>query len=134
MSTQTRTATLFPGDGGSMGVCGGTVMHAWPLLPRPATAIYLATATYPATAMCPPPPHPLPPYTPMGTGIGPEIGDAMMAVVAAAGTPISWDVQYIGKEVDPRTNSFITRENLDSVLVRGVGHFARNRTAADINS
>lgn len=32
--------------------------------------------------------------------------------------PIQWDVQHIGKEVDPRTNSFVTRENLDSVLVR----------------
>ena len=37
-----------------------------------------------------------------------------------AEAPIEWDVQLIGKEVDPRTNSYVTRENLDSVLVRVV--------------
>ena len=39
-------------------------------------------------------------------------------VFHAAGAPIEWDEQYVAKEVDPRTNSFVTRENLDSVLVR----------------
>jgi len=39
-------------------------------------------------------------------------------VFHAAGAPIAWDEQYVAKEVDPRTNSFVTRENLDSVLVR----------------
>ena len=38
-------------------------------------------------------------------------------VFHAAGAPIAWDEQYVAKEVDPRTNSFVTRENLDSVLV-----------------
>lgn len=42
----------------------------------------------------------------------------MQKIFSAAEVPISWDVQEIGKEVDPRTNSFVTRENLDSVLVR----------------
>jgi hypothetical protein len=28
-----------------------------------------------------------------------------------------WDEQHIGTAVDERTNSFVTRENLDSVLV-----------------
>ena len=32
--------------------------------------------------------------------------------------PVTWDVQHVSKEVDPRTNSMVTRENLDSVLVR----------------
>jgi len=40
------------------------------------------------------------------------------AIFKAAEAPIEWEEQHIGKEVDPRTNSFITRENLDSVLVR----------------
>jgi isocitrate dehydrogenase (NAD+) len=41
-----------------------------------------------------------------------------MKIFDEAKVPVQWDVQYVGKEVDPRTNSFITRENLDSVLVR----------------
>lgn len=41
-----------------------------------------------------------------------------MQIFEAAKAPIEWDVQIVGKEVDPRTNSFVTRENLDSVLVR----------------
>lgn len=40
-----------------------------------------------------------------------------MKIFESAEAPIVWDVQHIGKEVDPRTNSFVTRENLDSVLV-----------------
>lgn len=51
-------------------------------------------------------------------GIGPEIADAVQKIFEAADVPIQWDIQKISKEVDPRTNSFITRENLDSVLVR----------------
>ena len=41
--------------------------------------------------------------------------------------PIVWDEQHIGKEVDPRTNSFVTRENLDSVLVRPFRHRRRRQ-------
>lgn len=51
-------------------------------------------------------------------GIGPEISEAVQKIFKAAEAPIEWDVQYIPKEVDPRTNSFVSRENLDSVLVR----------------
>ncbi len=53
-----------------------------------------------------------------GDGIGPEIAEAVKKVFKAADAPIEWDEQYISKTADPRTNSFITRENLDSVLVR----------------
>lgn len=49
---------------------------------------------------------------------GPEIAEAVKAVFRAAGAPIVWEEQHIGKTVDERTNSFVTRENLDSVLVR----------------
>jgi len=38
-------------------------------------------------------------------------------IFKAAEAPIVWDVQEIGKQVDPRTNSFVTQENIDSVLV-----------------
>ena len=35
--------------------------------------------------------------------------------------PVTWDEQHIGTTVDPRTNSMVTRENLDSVLKHGIG-------------
>ncbi|KAL6774455.1 IDH2 [Auxenochlorella protothecoides x Auxenochlorella symbiontica] len=56
-----------------------------------------------------------------GDGIGPEIAEAVQTIFKAAEAPIVWDEQHIGKEVDPRTNSFITRENLDSVLKHRIG-------------
>ena len=57
-----------------------------------------------------------------GDGIGPEIADAVKEIFEAAKAPIDWDEQYIGKVADPRTNSMVTRENLDSVLVRPTLH------------
>jgi isocitrate dehydrogenase (NAD+) len=54
-------------------------------------------------------------------GIGPEIAESVKAIFKAADAPIDWEEQHIGKEVDPRTNSFITRENLDSVLRNRIG-------------
>jgi isocitrate dehydrogenase (NAD+) len=53
-----------------------------------------------------------------GDGIGPEIAEAVKEIFAAAKAPIAWDEQHVGTKVDERTNSFVTRENLDSVLVR----------------
>lgn len=44
-----------------------------------------------------------------------------LQIFTAADVPIAWDEQDIAEQVDPRTNSFITRENLDSVLVRRRG-------------
>lgn len=52
-----------------------------------------------------------------GDGIGPEIAESVKSIFNAAGVPIQWDEQFIGKTADPRTNSMVTRENLDSVLV-----------------
>lgn len=52
-----------------------------------------------------------------GDGIGPEIADSVKSVFNAAGVPLQWDEQHIGKTPDPRTNSMVTRENLDSLLV-----------------
>ncbi len=53
-----------------------------------------------------------------GDGVGPEISDAVSLVLRTAGVPVEWDVQKVGDKPDPRTNSFITRENLDSVKAR----------------
>lgn len=56
-----------------------------------------------------------------GDGVGPEIAEAAKQVISAAGVEMDWDVQFISKEVDQRTNSMVTRENLDSVLKHKVG-------------
>jgi len=53
-----------------------------------------------------------------GDGIGPDIAIAVREIFEAAHVPVDWDEQHLGKVVDERTNSFVTRENLDSVLVR----------------
>ena len=42
----------------------------------------------------------------------------MKRIFAAAEVPVTWEPQYVGIEADERTNSMVTRENLDSVLVR----------------
>lgn len=42
---------------------------------------------------------------------------AVQKIFEAAKVPIVWDEQHISKEIDLRTNSFVSRENLDSVLV-----------------
>ena len=62
-----------------------------------------------------------------GDGIGPEIADAVKKIFTAAEVPIEWEEQYIGKTADPRTNSMVTRENLDSVLVRGPSSITATR-------
>lgn len=56
-----------------------------------------------------------------GDGIGPEIAEAVKTIFKAADAPIIWDEQHLGKEVDPRTNSFVTKENLESVLRNRIG-------------
>lgn len=52
-----------------------------------------------------------------GDGIGPEIAESVKHIFKALNVPIDWDEQHIGQKADPRTNSMVTRENLDSVLV-----------------
>ncbi|MEW5310160.1 MAG: hypothetical protein WDW38_001985 [Sanguina aurantia] len=56
-----------------------------------------------------------------GDGIGPEIAAAAKLVFTAAGLDIQWDEQHVGKTVDTRTNSMVTRENLDSMLRNKIG-------------
>jgi isocitrate dehydrogenase (NAD+) len=60
----------------------------------------------------------MPRRAPTPAGIGPEIAVAVQKIFEAAKAPIAWDEQHVGKQVDPTTNSFVSRENLDSVLVR----------------
>lgn len=67
------------------------------------------------------------PCTPPQTGVGPEIATAVKAIFSAAGVPVSWDTQVVSKDVDPRTNSMVTRENLDAVLVSRAAHRSRGR-------
>ena len=52
-----------------------------------------------------------------GDGIGPEIAESVKKVFSAVGANVQWDEQRVGTTADPRTNSFVSRENLDSVLV-----------------
>ena len=52
-----------------------------------------------------------------GDGIGPDIAEAVKTVFSAAKAPIVWEEQIVGTTVDSRTNSMVSRENLDSVLV-----------------
>jgi len=79
-----------------------------PLLPPPSPA--------PSPRRRRPPPQPS-----AGDGIGPEISDSVVRVFAAAGAPIDWDRQSLAAEVDPRTNSFVSQDNLDSLLRHGAG-------------
>ena len=53
-----------------------------------------------------------------GDGIGPEIAEAVKLVFAAAQVPLTWTEEHVGTTVDPRTNSMVSRENLDAVLVQ----------------
>jgi hypothetical protein len=54
-----------------------------------------------------------------GDGVGPEIAEAVTQVLRTAGVAIEWEKQVVNHDKpDPRTNSFITRENLDSVKAR----------------
>ena len=64
-----------------------------------------------------------------GDGIGPEIADAVTLMLKTAGVPIEWDNQIVdNSKADPRTNSFISVENLESVKARKInmhGNVAR---------
>ena len=44
-----------------------------------------------------------------------------MQVFKAADVPIEWEEHYVGQEVDPRTQSFLTWESLESVRRNKVG-------------
>lgn len=44
-----------------------------------------------------------------------------MQVFTAAEVPIEWEEHYVGQEVDPRTQSFLTWESLESVRRNKVG-------------
>ncbi|PHT56583.1 Isocitrate dehydrogenase [NAD] catalytic subunit 5, mitochondrial [Capsicum baccatum] len=56
-----------------------------------------------------------------GDGIGPEIAESVKQIFKVAKVPIEWEEHYVGKEIDPRTNSFLTWESLESVRRNKVG-------------
>ncbi|CAD5330680.1 unnamed protein product [Arabidopsis thaliana] len=56
-----------------------------------------------------------------GDGIGPEIAESVKKVFTTAGVPIEWEEHYVGTEIDPRTQSFLTWESLESVRRNKVG-------------
>ncbi|KAF3796292.1 Isocitrate dehydrogenase NAD catalytic subunit 5 [Nymphaea thermarum] len=56
-----------------------------------------------------------------GDGIGPEIAESVKQVFNAAEVPIEWEEHFVGDQVDPRTQSFLTWESLESVRRNGVG-------------
>ncbi|KAL0333370.1 UNVERIFIED_CONTAM: 3-isopropylmalate dehydrogenase, chloroplastic [Sesamum angustifolium] len=50
-----------------------------------------------------------------GDGIGPEIAESVKQVFRVAEVPIEWEEHFVGTEIDPRTQSFLTWESLESV-------------------
>ncbi|XP_015866645.3 isocitrate dehydrogenase [NAD] catalytic subunit 5, mitochondrial isoform X1 [Ziziphus jujuba] len=56
-----------------------------------------------------------------GDGIGPEIAESVKQVFRAAEVPIEWEEHYVGDQMDPRTQSFLTWESLESVRRNRVG-------------
>uniref|UniRef100_A0A6M2E7U7 Isopropylmalate dehydrogenase-like domain-containing protein n=1 Tax=Populus davidiana TaxID=266767 RepID=A0A6M2E7U7_9ROSI len=56
-----------------------------------------------------------------GDGIGPEIAESVKQVFQAAEVPIEWEEHYVGDQIDPRTQSFLTWESLESVRRNRVG-------------
>lgn len=56
-----------------------------------------------------------------GDGIGPEIAESVKQVFRTADVPIVWEEHYVGKEVDPKTQSFLTWESIESVRRNKIG-------------
>ncbi|XP_078445181.1 isocitrate dehydrogenase V [Wolffia australiana] len=56
-----------------------------------------------------------------GDGIGPEIAESVKQIFNAAEVPIEWEEHFVGEKVDPRTESFLTWESLESVRQNLVG-------------
>ncbi|KAG0492262.1 hypothetical protein HPP92_005660 [Vanilla planifolia] len=56
-----------------------------------------------------------------GDGIGPEIAESVKQVFNAAEVPIEWEEHHVGDTVDPKTESLLTWESLESVRKNGVG-------------
>ncbi|GKV40971.1 hypothetical protein SLEP1_g48554 [Rubroshorea leprosula] len=56
-----------------------------------------------------------------GDGIGPEIAESVKTIFREAEVPIEWEEHYVGDQIDPRTQSFLTWESLESVRQNKVG-------------
>ncbi|KAF4403455.1 hypothetical protein G4B88_008101 [Cannabis sativa] len=81
-----------------------------PASPLTAAARLLSSATAPITVTLFP-----------GDGIGPEIAESVKQVFREAEVPIVWEEHYVGTEIDPKTQSFLTWESLESVRRNKVG-------------
>ncbi|XP_074276146.1 isocitrate dehydrogenase [NAD] catalytic subunit 5, mitochondrial-like [Silene latifolia] len=56
-----------------------------------------------------------------GDGIGPEIAESVKQIFRVAEVPIVWEEHFVGKEIDPKTQSFLTEASLDSLRKNKVG-------------
>ncbi|GAV67871.1 Iso_dh domain-containing protein, partial [Cephalotus follicularis] len=56
-----------------------------------------------------------------GDGIGPEIAKSVKEVFKVAEVPIEWEEHYVADQIDPRTQSFLTWDSLESVRRNKVG-------------
>ncbi|KAI3974657.1 hypothetical protein MKX01_029647 [Papaver californicum] len=69
----------------------------------------------------------LPPSSPItvslfpGDGIGPEMAESVKKVLTTANVPIEWEEHFVGHTVDPRIQSFLTWESLESIRRNKVG-------------
>ena len=59
-----------------------------------------------------------------GDGIGPEISDAVLKIIKAAGIDISWDIQTAGADVIETEGSPLPNRVLESVKKNKVAFFA----------
>lgn len=50
-----------------------------------------------------------------------EFAIALMQIFREAEVPIEWEEHYVGEQIDPRTQSFLTWESLESVRRNKVG-------------
>uniref|UniRef100_A0A803Q5J3 Isopropylmalate dehydrogenase-like domain-containing protein n=1 Tax=Cannabis sativa TaxID=3483 RepID=A0A803Q5J3_CANSA len=81
-----------------------------PASPLAAAARLLSSVTAPITVTLFP-----------GDGIGPEIAESVKQVFREAEVPIVWEEHYVGTDFDPKTQSFLTWESLESVCRNKVG-------------
>ncbi|RZC55370.1 hypothetical protein C5167_014223 [Papaver somniferum] len=56
-----------------------------------------------------------------GDGVGPEIAESVKKVLATADVPIEWEEHFVGHTVEPRVQSVLTWESLESIQKNKVG-------------
>ncbi|KAH9625094.1 hypothetical protein KSS87_016723 [Heliosperma pusillum] len=56
-----------------------------------------------------------------GDGIGPEIAESVKQIFRVAEVPIVWEEHFVGEEIDPITESFLTEKSLKSIRKNRIG-------------